>query len=327
MWEKQVNHRQSSSCLGTAGQVSMELCGTVRDPFGRARRIRSLAVLSIVALALGSLSTPSGAQTTAPNEWTWYGGSTLLGNGIIQTVKGPVGTPAPGNTPGSRASAATWTDKSGNLWLFSGEVYQEYHNDLWMLNPSTAQWTLVRASNPLVGNGANDVAGVYGTLGTPSALDTPGGRLGSVTWTDASGHLWLFGGFGIDSAGTGGYLNDLWEFNPTTSAWTWITGSTAVTHPNGQAGVYGTLGTAASTNTPGARMRALSWTDSHGNLWLFGGYGVDSADAVGELNDLWMFNTASGEWTWMAGANNFGGLQGIPPAFASWMTFASGNYP
>src|SRR5665213_958063 len=305
MWEKQVNHRQSSSCLGTAGQVSMELCGTVRDPFGRARRIRSLAVLSIVALALGSLSTPSGAQTTAPNEWTWYGGSTLLGNGIIQPVNGTVGTPAPGNTPGSRASAATWTDKSGNLWLFSGEVYQEYHNDLWMLNPSTAQWTLVRASNPLVGNGANDVAGVYGTLGTPSALDTPGGRLGSVTWTDASGHLWLFGGFGIDSAGTGGYLNDLWEFNPSANQWTWMGGNSSIpctqvveTIQCGKPGVNGTQGTPATTNIPGSRDYAVSWTDSNGNFWLFGGYGLDSNGTLGSLNDLWEFNPTTSAWTW-----------------------------
>jgi len=29
-------------------------------------------------------------------------------------------TPAGGNMPGSRTSAVSWTDKSGNLWLFSG---------------------------------------------------------------------------------------------------------------------------------------------------------------------------------------------------------------
>ena len=61
-------------------------------------------------------------------------------------------------------------------------------------------------------------AGVYGTLGTPAAGNIPGGRDGAATWTDSSGNLWLFGGFGFDANGTMGYLNDLWEFNPSTNA-------------------------------------------------------------------------------------------------------------
>jgi hypothetical protein len=36
-------------------------------------------------------------------------------------------------------------------------------------------------------------------------------------------------------------------------------------------GVYGTQGTAAASNVPGARYSASSWIDSSGNLWLFGG--------------------------------------------------------
>jgi len=35
-----------------------------------------------------------------------------------------------------------------------------------------------------------------------------------VNWTDASGNFWLFGGNGFDSAGTQGYLNDLWKYEP-----------------------------------------------------------------------------------------------------------------
>ena len=42
-------------------------------------------------------------------------------------------------------------------------------------------------------------------------------------------------------------------------------------------GVYGKEGTAASTNAPGGRSTAISWTDSAGNFWLFGGYGYGSA--------------------------------------------------
>ena len=38
-----------------------------------------------------------------------------------------------------------------------------------------------------------------------------------------------------------------------------------------QAGVYGTKGVPAAANVPGARDESISWTDSTGNLWLFGG--------------------------------------------------------
>jgi hypothetical protein len=58
---------------------------------------------------------------------------------------------------------------------------------------------------------------------------------------------------------------------------------------NGQSGVYGTLGTAASPNLPGGRLGAASWIDASGNLWLFGGQGDDSTGAQGYLNDLWKY--------------------------------------
>ena len=46
-------------------------------------------------------------------------------------------------------------------------------------------------------------------------------------------------------------------------------GSSTVPGANaGQAGVYGTLGTAAAGNLPGGRTLASTWTDSSGNLWV-----------------------------------------------------------
>jgi hypothetical protein len=56
-----------------------------------------------------------------------------------------------------------------------------------------------------------------------------------------------------------------------------------------QKGVYGTQGVAAPANIPGARWDAISWTDSSGNFWLFGGDAYDSAGNQGTLNDLWKF--------------------------------------
>ena len=84
-------------------------------------------------------------------------------------------------------------------------------------------------------------------------------------------------------------LNDLWKFNGTN--WTWISGSNTVN----QVGTYGTKGVAAASNVPGSKYAAVSWIDSNGNLWLFGGSSLDC------LNDLWKFDGTN--WTWISGSN------------------------
>jgi hypothetical protein len=53
-------------------------------------------------------------------------------------------------------------------------------------------------------------------------------------------------------------------------------------------GVYGTLGVPSSSNVPGARFTAVSWTDGSGNLWLFGG-GNSSTQGTVDFNDLWRY--------------------------------------
>ena len=141
------------------------------------------------------------------------------------------------------------------------------------IDGQTNQWAWIGGSSQIGSNGGQ--SGVYGTLGTPSAGNIPGGRIGAANWTDSSGRLWLMGGYGYDANGEFGYLNDLWEFNPSTREWTWMSGSDTVGGHGGQPGVYGTLGTAAVSNTPGSRNFAAAWTDSSGNLWLFGGWDYD----------------------------------------------------
>ncbi len=64
---------------------------------------------------------------------------------------------------------------------------------------------------------------------------------------------------------------------------------------------------------------SISWTDSHGNLWLFGGYGYGSTTSSGYLNDLWRYDPATNQWTWMSGANTIDqvgvyGTKGVPAA-------------
>lgn len=127
--------------------------------------------------------------------------------------------------------------------------------------------------------------GVYGTLGLAAAGNVPGARESATSWTDSGGNLWLFGGYGVSSTGGYGYLNDAWEFNPAAQEWTWVSGAKL----SGASGVYGTLGASAGGNVPGGRYYAASWTDGVGNLWLFGGYGLDSTGTNGYLNDLWKY--------------------------------------
>ena len=168
------------------------------------------------------------------------------------------------------------------------------------------EWTWMSGSSTV------GAAGDYGTLGVATSSNVPGARSGSVSWTDSSGNLWLFGGWGSDAPS--GDLNDLWEFNPATTEWTWVNGSyTGNSYGDfSETGIYGTQGVASPNNVPPPRDSAVSWTDSNGNLWLFGGEGFTSGSTNGMFNDLWEFNTTTKEWTWISGSNtiNASGVYG-----------------
>jgi hypothetical protein len=166
------------------------------------------------------------------------------------------------------------------------------------------------------GSGATtlNATGVYGTQYNAAASNTPGSRRHAMTWSDAAGRLWLFGG-GWDDFDPGAVGNDLWTFSPTTGLWAWISGAKTA---NGH-GVYGTQGTAASSNVPGARTESVTWIDAAGNLWLFGGMGFDSQGTQDLLNDLWKYDTNTLQWTWISGYNlvdyiGVYGTLGVPAA-------------
>ena len=247
-----------------------------------------------------------------PIAWTWKGGSDLV---APSGVYGTRGVPAATNVPGGRNWNASWKDPSGNFWIFGGQGYDSAHsasvlNDLWQYNPSTGIWTWMSGATTINANG------VYGTQGVPNVANVPGAREFMASWTDAAGDLLLFGGYGFDSAGNVGYLNDLWRYSRTTDQWTWLGGLNTV---NG-GGIYGALGVEAAGNRPGARFGAVSWADSTGNMWMFGGYGIDAGGVLlGYLNDLWRYNPTNGRWTWMSGSNTYGapgvyGVKGTPAA-------------
>lgn len=269
--------------------------------------------LFVCLSAYAALVLPATAQTIAPNEWTWMGGNQTVQSNYWQPgVYGTLGTPALANIPGGRDSGSTWADSSGNLWLFGGEGVDANGNygqlnDLWKFNPSTQQWTWIAGSNTVPASCAGSTTipcgqpGVYGTLGSADANNIPGGRNSASFWTDSSGNFWLFGGYGFDANQKSGELSDLWQFNASTRQWTWIGGKNAVGPFGGQAGVYGILGSSALANAPGGRDSATTWIDKSGQLWMYGGEGFDGQGNFGHLDDLWDFNPATGQWTWISG--------------------------
>jgi N-acetylneuraminic acid mutarotase len=141
-------------------------------------------------------------------------------------------------------------------------------------------------------------------LGVADPANHPGAREVTSTFVDANGNFWLFGGVGYDDAGTRSHLNDLWMLNPSTRVWTWEGGSSTVE----AVGSFGTKGTASASNSPGARRYPASWKDSSGNFWLLGGDGYANSNTLGALNDLWIFNVTSKQWTWVGGSDQVNAL-------------------
>jgi N-acetylneuraminic acid mutarotase len=271
-----------------------------------------LAILafSFLALFFACESGDGGSPPPSTKGWTWMSG----GNTVNQTgTYGLKGVAAPSNVPGARTMALFWLDSSGKLWLFGGFGYDsagidDRLNDLWVFSPTTREWTWVSGSNSV------NQAGTYGTKGVADPLNVPGARMGAVSWLDPDGNLWIFGGLGNISE-----QNDLWKYDSISREWTWISGSSFTSQP----GTYGIKGIASVSNIPGVRYASISWVDSHGNLWLFGGFGYDSTGAYGDLNDLWKFDPATLEWTWVSGSN----MQGQGGIYGTKGTAAPSNVP
>jgi hypothetical protein len=253
--------------------------------------------------------------------WTWMKGDSIanqLGSFGVQ------GIPSPSNNPPALYEAINWTDLDGNFWLYGGlDPGGARSSDLWKYNVTLNQWVWIK------GSGIPNQSPIYGTQGFPSPYNTPGARgYGTPSWVDLSGNLWLFGG-ASETAPNG--RNDLWEYTIATNEWTWIKGPTVINQP----GTYGIQGIPSPNNNPGYRWEtAATWVDSAGNLWLFGGFANND-----QCNDLWEYDIASNEWTWMKGSNSYNqpsayGIQGVslptntPGARTAYSSFkdSSGNF-
>ncbi|MCW3071271.1 MAG: hypothetical protein JWO44_1161 [Bacteroidetes bacterium] len=153
--------------------------------------------------------------------------------------------------------------------------------------PGAGMWTWMN------GNPAS-YAPVYGVQGVPAPGNHPSYAPNPGFWKGKDGKFWLFGT---------GNLTDTWSFDPVTNQWAWEAG----TH-NGSASI-GTMGVSSSSNRPPLLETPVCWTDTTGNLWMFGGYEA----SFGPRNQLWKFDVTTKEWVWVRGsASPFsGGLYGI----------------
>jgi len=230
-------------------------------------------------------------------EWTWMSGSNTI-NGTA--VYGTPGIPSVNNHPSGLYEACEWTDTSGMFWLYGGGSNSGDLANLWRYNPYTNEWTWMK------GPGNSGIPPTYGTQGVADPGNTPGTRaLGTTSFSGKDGNLWLFGGYAFGS------YNDLWKYDISTNEWTWMNG------PNisDDLGDYGTQGVPSSSNVPPSRSEcAVSWVDSSGNLWLFGGWKPGNS-----YNDLWKYDPLTNEWTWMKGSSSQGatgvyGTKGVPNA-------------
>lgn len=191
----------------------------------------------------------------------------------------------------------------GQTYIFQANYFGGDGNDLVLIEAFTWTWKKGNSGSPILSN--------YGAQGVFGPANTPPGRNSSMTWTDNSGTLWMFGG---TSSSNPTLFNDMWKYDRNLGQWAWTKGN----GNSGVNGVYGTLGTPASTNLPGARYGGITWTDVSGKLWLFGGFGLGLTGSTnGYLNDLWRFDPTTNNWTWLGGssatlANGTYGTKGTP---------------
>jgi hypothetical protein len=277
-------------------------------------KFNALALLFLVAACGGGGGSGGGATsgggggTSATGvDWTWVGG---IDTGMQPSIFSASGVASSG-VPGASEGASSWTDTSGNLWLFGGskESVSIDVNNLWKFDGTN--WLWMNGSQ-----GVDNPLSNFITLGAPNAKNDsgPGARQYAVTWISHDSannidYLWLFGGYVRNALGTADHANDLWKYNTSSGEWTWVSGSNAPY----QKGNYGAKALPTAGSVPGARYGAAFWKDASGNFWLFGGSGCDtnmngnpctqSRSDYGALNDFWKYNPTSNQWTWMSGSD------------------------
>ena len=257
---------------------------------------------------LSPATTSSNAET-----WEWSPGTgqwTDGGGGGAAPDAGSVPAPDPRSGAGMVFDSAR--NKLVLFGGRAGSGYD--HEDTWEWDPSTGAWTDVTAAGPhplarcqhgmvyekttgkilLFGGGRSDTRSFDATVIAASLGDTweydpathtwkqllvtsgPSARHAfGMVWDSARGKAVLFGGILMDNLGTPGTpLQDTWEWDGATSAWTERT---------------------AVGSKPSPRFgHATAFDGSRGKVLLFGGLDVSTG---GALTDLWEMDPTTFAWT------------------------------
>lgn len=221
------------------------------------------------------------------------------------------GTASTISKPGGLYSAASaFNSASGELYMYGGDNQEAgLFSNLWKYSGGEWIW--------LTGAGASSsTLPVHGTQGVSATANTPGSRMGSVMWFNTAGDtLWLFGGYGYDSNGSLGRLNDLFCY--VNGKWAWIKGSKLVN----QTGVYGSQGVGSATNNPPGLSGMKVWVNSTGKAYMFGGVAQNTSGTLVSQNTLWKFTGTN--WVWINGNNSslpWYNIFGVPGDYQSYYT-------
>ncbi len=196
--------------------------------------------------------------------------------------------------PGPRVASAGWSDKKGNIYVFGGggiddERHTGLFEDLWHYDAKNLEWEKLsgeRKTHPIQSNKKEKPV-------TNSEVPAP--RKGAASWSDKFGNLYLFGG----SLGSF-YQNvdDFWKFDIKTKSWSLLNGAETFNAKGRQLS-----NGKAVIDLPPARSGALTWTDSKGDFWMFGGSYFDSKlSKTLYLDDLWKYEVNKGTWSLMRGS-------------------------
>jgi len=237
---------------------------------------------------------------SSSNVWVWMKGDNTTT--VEASVYGTKGVESPTNKPGTRDGAMSWVDNSGNFWMMGGDTY---FNDLWKYNLVTNNWIWMSGSN------AANALSIPGVRGVSNPANVPSARVDGCAWKDVSGNLWLLGGFA--RAGTRlanpHIQDDLWKYDIADNTWTWMSGV-----PDILRSIQNTVGIPSSYNRLGGRGDGVGFTDTNGNLWLWGGSSKDYTSVSGHTNisagfsgEWWKYDKAVGEWTSMNVGSGFPG--------------------
>jgi hypothetical protein len=211
----------------------------------------------------GTFSSQVWRYTPSTNIWTWMNG---VASPSIAPNYGTLNITSASNTPGGRRVYSHWKDTNGNLWVYGGDGTVGLTADMWEYDITTNLWTW-RAGSAIP----------YDTMtftqqcsvnGHPSAR-----RENTFCWTDDCGHFWQYGGQkSTQFTGWTGY-DDLWEFDPYSGNFKWVSGT-------GQLGIqpsYGTVLVPSPSNNPGGLSAGTPFKDAQGNFWMFGGWHLNTS--------------------------------------------------